>query len=186
MQKFSVSLFARLQAAAHEIHRISSLTGSAMLAALTVVMDRLCTWQVSQQLEIGFSFLAVAASAYLYGPWLAGMAGVVVDLISYFLRPNGDFFFGFILNQFLLGFIYGCWFYKKKVTLLRTFCACLTVVLVLNLCLTPLWLHIMYGNTALLSAARLIKNLIKLPIDTGLLFLFLKVVETRLAPQLRR
>lgn len=186
MQKFAVSLFARLRAAAREIHRVSSLTGAAMLAALTVVLDRLLTWQVSSRLEIGFSFLAVAVSGYLYGPWLAGMAGVVVDLVSYFLRPNGDFFFGFVLNEFLLGFIYGCWFYKKKVTLVRTFCACLTVVLVLNLCLTPLWLHIMYGNTELLSAWRLVKNLIKLPIDTGLLFLLLKVVETRLAPQLRR
>ena len=67
-------------------------------------------------------------------------------------------FFGFVLNEFLLGFIYGCWFYRRKVTLARIFCACLTAVLVLNLCLTPLWLHIMYGNAFVLSAARLLKT----------------------------
>ena len=30
-------------------------------------------------LEIGFAFLATAAAAYLYGPWLAGLMGIVTD-----------------------------------------------------------------------------------------------------------
>ena len=174
-----------MQAAAREVRRTASMAGAAMLAALAVVLDRF-TWQVGPMLEIGISFLAVGVSGFLYGPWLAGLAGVVIDILGYFLRPNGDFFFGFVLNEFLLGFIYGCWFYRRKVTLARTFCACLTAVLVLNLCLTPLWLHIMYGNAFVLSAARLLKNAVKLPVDTALLYALLRLVETRLVPQLRR
>ena len=60
-------------------------------------------------------------------------------------------------------------------TLARTFGACLTAVLVLNLCLTPLWLHIMYGNAFVLSAGRLLKNIVKLPVDTGLLYALLRL-----------
>ncbi len=185
MQKFVQPFFARMRASAREVRRISSMTAAAMLAALAVVLDRF-TWQVGPMLEIGVSFLAVGVSGFLYGPWLAGLAGVVIDILGYFLRPNGDFFFGFVLNEFLLGFIYGCWLYRRRVTLARTFGACLTAVLVLNLCLTPLWLHIMYGNAFVLSAGRLLKNIVKLPVDTGLLYALLRLAETRLVPQLRR
>ena len=104
--------------------------------------------------------------------------GIVTDVAGYFLRPNGGFFPGFTLNEFLLGFLYGCWLYKKPVSLWRTFCACLSAVLVINLVLTPLWLNIMYGNAFVISGMRLIKNAVKLPLDTALLYFLLKAVET--------
>lgn len=83
-----------------------------MLAALSLVLNQF-TIAVSQFLEIGFSFLAAGTCAFLYGPWLAGLMGIVTDVAGYFLRPNGGFFPGFTLNEFLLGFLYGCWLYKN-------------------------------------------------------------------------
>ena len=150
----------RLSDAAREVRRTASLAGAAMLAALSLVLNQF-TIAVSQFLEIGFSFLAAGTCAFLY-----------------FLRPNGGFFPGFTLNEFLLGFLYGCWLYKKPVSLWRTFCACLSAVLVINLVLTPLWLNIMYGNAFVISGMRLIKNAVKLPLDTALLYFLLKAVET--------
>ncbi len=186
LSKSVSGFFSRMRAAAREVHDVRSLAGTSMFAAITVILDRIATFQVSQILEIGFSFVAVAASAYLYGPWLAGLSGVVVDVLAYFLRPNGGFFIGFTLNQFLLGFIYGCWLYKKPVTLWRCAAACLSVVLVLNLFLTPLWLNLMYGNAFVITTLRLVKNIVKFPIDTALLYVVLKFAEKRLAPHLRR
>ena len=49
---------------------------------------------------------------------------------------------------------------------------------VINLVLTPLWLNIMYGNAFVISGMRLIKNAVKLPLDTALLYFLLKAVET--------
>lgn len=170
-------LFARICAAGREMRRTASLAGAAMLAALHLVLNQF-TFAVSQFLEIGFTFLAAATCGFLYGPWLAGLAGIVVDMAGYVLRPNGGFFPGFTLNEFLAGFLYGCWLYKKPVSLARTFLACLTVVLVINLFLTPLWLNIMYGNAFVISSVRLIKNCIKLPLDTALLYFLLKTVQT--------
>lgn len=167
----------RLSDAAREVRRTASLAGAAMLAALSLVLNQF-TIAVSQFLEIGFSFLAAGTCAFLYGPWLAGLMGIVTDVVGYFLRPNGGFFPGFTLNEFLLGFLYGCWLYKKPVSLWRTFCACLSAVLVINLVLTPLWLNIMYGNAFVISGMRLIKNAVKLPLDTALLYFLLKAVET--------
>lgn len=173
-----ITLIPRLKLALAEVRRVRSLAGTAMLAAMNLVLNQF-TIMVSQMLEIGFAFLATACAAYLYGPWLAGLAGIVTDTVGYLLRPNGPYFPFFAINEFLLGFIYGCWLYKKPVTLLRTFLACLTVVLVINLCLSPIWLNMMYGNVAVISGLRLIKNIIKLPVDTLLLYTILKTVEKR-------
>ena len=81
----------RLSDAAREVRRTASLAGAAMLAALSLVLNQF-TIAVSQFLEIGFSFLAAGTCAFLYGPWLAGLMGIVTDVAGYFLRPNGGFF----------------------------------------------------------------------------------------------
>lgn len=166
----------RIRMACAELSRTASLTGSALCAALNIVLNQLVI-PVGPMLEIGFAFLANASCAFLFGPFSAALMAGAADILGYFLRPNGPFFPGFVLNAILAGFFYGLWLYKKPVTLVRTFCACLTVVLVINLCLTPLWLHIMYGNTAIISTARLVKNIIKLPVDTLLLYTTLKAAE---------
>ncbi len=174
--QFFFGFTARLRDAALMLRRTACLAGAAMLAAVGLVLNQIVI-PVSQFLEIGFAFLAAGACAFLYGPWMAGLMGVVTDLIGYFLRPNGGFFPGFTLNEFLLGFLYGCWLYKKPVTLWRTFCACLSAVLLINLLLTPLWLHLMYGNAFVLTGLRLIKNAVKLPVDTALLYCVLKTAQ---------
>ena len=81
----------RLSDAAREVRRTASLAGAAMLAALSLVLNQF-TIAVSQFLEIGFSFLAAGTCAFLYGPWLAGLMGIVTDVAGYFWRPNGGFF----------------------------------------------------------------------------------------------
>ncbi len=177
------SLPARIVSSAKDLKKTATLAGTGVLCALSLILNQF-TLAVSQFLEIGFSFLAIAACGYLYGPVTAALAGVAVDILGYFLRPNGGFFIGFTLNELLAGFIYGAWLYKRKVTLLRTFLACLSVVIIINLFLTPMWLNIMYGNAFVISGARLIKNAVKLPVDTLLLFTVLKVVEKRIGSKL--
>ena len=82
-----------------EFGRTRSLVVAGLLTGAAVIIDRLFTFEVSPVLEIGFAFLATALCAALCGPWVAGTAGVAVDLLSYFLRPNGAFFFGFTFNH---------------------------------------------------------------------------------------
>lgn len=177
MPKLSFSaVFERYKGAAAEIRHAQSLAGAGLLSAVSLVLNQF-TIMVSPLLEIGFSFLGIAACAFLYGPWVAGISGIIIDLLGYFLRPNGAFFPGYILNEFLAGFIYGAWLYKRPVSIWRTFLACLSVVIVINLFLSPLWLNIMYGNAYAISTLRLIKNAIKLPVDTALLYGVLKLAE---------
>lgn len=161
-----------------EFRKPRSLVLAGLLSAAAVVMDRLLTIPVSPVLEIGFAFLATALCAYFCGPWVAGTAGIAVDLLSFLIRPNGAFFFGFTLNQFLLGFIYGMWLYKRRPNPWLALGACLTVMALINFLLTPLWLNMMYGNAFIIfSTMKIVKNLLKLPIDVALLYGALKLAR---------
>ncbi|MBC8584949.1 folate family ECF transporter S component [Oscillospiraceae bacterium NSJ-64] len=151
-----------------------------MLAALNVILHQL-TVIISLTQQISFAFITVGISGMLYGPMLTGMIGIATDILKYIVKPNGGFFPGFTLSEFVLGFIYGLFLYKKEVTLARVFCAQLTVTLVIDLTLTSLWLSMMYGQAFIvLVGARLVKNIVMLPVKTAILyFLAKKVSEIR-------
>ena len=109
---------------------------------------------------------------------MAGFAGIICDNIKYFLNPSGPYMPLFGLNEFLTGFIYGLFFYKKELTIKRVIAARLTVVLLINMLLTPLWLHMLYGNAFIvLVQARILKNILLFPIDVFLLYTVLKATK---------
>ncbi len=92
--------------------------------------------------KITFSFVPQLIMGMLFGPldssWL---------LISRY-RRNGDFsksayFFGFTINAFVGGLIYGYFFYRKEVTLKRAAMVVLLNTLLITLILTPIWLAMM-------------------------------------------
>lgn len=177
MQYFRTHLDRLLVQATAELRNPRALSLAAVLAALNLALNQF-TIPVSSYLEIGFDFLASAATGFLCGPWVAALSGVVTDLLGYVLRPNGPYFPGFTLSALLLGMVYGLWYYRRPVRLWRVVCCKLTVTLLFNFLLTPLWLHIMYGQAfVLLSSIRIVKNVIKFPVDVALLMLVLKACE---------
>lgn len=158
-----------------ELYKVSSLVNSAMLIALDLLLDSVRI-VITNLVEISFSFLALAVCAMQYGPILGMIVGAITDILGHFIRSSGAFFPGFTFNAMLSGFIYGCFFYQKEVTLKKV-CLCrLFIVIIIHLILTPLWLHMMYGS-ALLTTVRLIKNIILFPIDSILLYVVLKTVK---------
>ena len=163
--------------AVQELHRPRTLALAAIFSALHLVLNQF-TIPVSQLLEVGFDFLAVAAIGYLCGPWVAGLSGIVTDVLGYVLRPNGPYFPGWTLSAVLVGVLYGLWLYRRPLKLWRVVLCKLNMVLLFNFLLTPLWLHITYGQSfVVLSSLRLVKNIIKFPIDIILLMLVLKTCE---------
>lgn len=163
--------------AVRELHDPRTLATAAVLSAVHLVLNQF-TIPVSQLLEVGFDFLAVAAIGYLCGPWVAGLSGIVTDLLGYILRPNGPYFPGWTLSAILVGMLYGLWLYRRPIKLWRVVLCKLNMVLLFNFLLTPLWLHITYGQSfVVLSSLRLVKNVIKFPLDILLLMLVLKTCE---------
>ena len=185
MKKMLQTGSGRLALAAAELHRPRTLALAAMLAALNLALNQF-TIPVSAYLEISFDFLASAAAGYLCGPWVAALSGVATDILGYVLRPNGPYFPGFTLSALLLGIVYGLWYYRRPVRLWRVVACKLTVTVLFNFFLTPLWLHIMYGQAfVVLSSLRVVKNAIKFPVDVLLLMLVLRACEQYLKARRR-
>ena len=165
------------KSAAKELKSVRSITGAAIFAAMSPILA-LFTIQVNQFLSIGFTSLTHAMTGYFFGPLVAAMSGGIADVIKYLLKPDGPFFPGFTLNEILVGFIYGLFFYKRKITLPKCISARLIVTVGINLTLTPLWLAMLYGNAyKFMVPARIIKNIRMIPIDIFLLYTLLKFCE---------
>lgn len=114
----------------------------AILVALQLVLARFAIPLVI--FRISFGFIVTALMGWWFGPLWAGIAAVIGDLInSLMIGVPGGYFPGFTLSAFLGAFIYGCYFYRQKITWLRVILAVLTVVLFVNLFLNSWWVAIL-------------------------------------------
>ncbi len=133
--------------------------------------------------RISISFFVVALTSMVCGPVLGGMAGMISDLIGAHLFPTGPFFFGYTITATVSSFIYGLFFYRAKISVTRIFICKLLVNMLAHVGLNSLW-RAMITNVDFTTIAilNLPKNIIMLPIETFLLYLFFKA----LAPILKR
>lgn len=160
-----------------EFKNVTSICVASMMMALNTLLGYFKIILIPKVLIISFSSLAVASCAMFCGPLLTGTVGAIADILKYIIRPDGPFFPGFTINEFLTGFIYGYFFYRRtQISWKRCAAARLLVVLLINLFLTPLWLYILYGNAfwAMVSA-RILKNVIMFPIDVILLYMVTQI-----------
>jgi ECF transporter S component (folate family) len=148
-----------------------------MLLALRLILG-VFTVNVGSLLKVGFSYLPVAAAGLLLGPVAGGVVGAAGDVLGYFLQPTGPYFPGFTLNAFLSGCVYGLVLYRRPVGLARTFAAKAAITVLVSIILNPLWLSILYGKAFFtVVSARIVTNLILLPIETAVLYALLKIME---------
>ena len=116
---------------------------------------------------------------YLFGPVAGAVYGGVLDLVKYVVKPTGAFFPGFTLNAMLGGVLYGTILYRKPLTFRRALWANLVVALICNIFLNTLWLSMMSGKAMMvLLPMRVLKNLIKWPVDAALFYLIAKRMES--------
>ncbi|MDF2610137.1 MAG: hypothetical protein K0R92_1611 [Lachnospiraceae bacterium] len=160
-----------------ELKNVKSLTLIAMFGAISIILGYF-TLVIGDFLKVGFSFLPNQFIYYLFGPIVGAVFGAAMDILTFFIRPTGSFFWGFTLNAILEGFIYGFALYRKPLTMKRIFLINILDVILVKLVLTTYWLSILYGNGFFtILPIRALKALIMLPIETILLFTIIKGVE---------
>lgn len=158
-------------------------TRALVLGGVSVSLAVLLTYVFSLRVtfvHITFGFLPIALYGAMYGPWRAGMVGAVANLVGSLIFVPDIFFPGFILSDFLTGWIYGYFFNKKECfSWKRIWIPFLLVTLIVHLGLNTLWLVIMYDKAAgAIFLSRLIKNIICFPIEISLFLLFYKPMES--------
>ena len=146
-----------------------------VLIALGLVLSR-TTIALGPSNQLSFGFIVNAIIGILYGPWVAGFAGMADDLLQSFLfGVQGTFFIGFTLTAFVGSFIYGWFLHRKNITWKHVFLSVLFNTVITNLIMNTLWIHILYQTPfVVLLASRIPQNLIMAPIRFIVIYLITK------------
>lgn len=144
--------------------------------SLTVIMSYILAIHTTF-IHLTFGFIPTAIFAILYGPVAAGIMAAIACFIGMLLFGQGVFFPGFMVSEFLVGYIYGYFLYKKDVTWKRLLLPEALITVFVHLGLNTLWLTLFYGKAAsAILTGRIVKNLICFPLEIFLILLIYKAV----------
>lgn len=155
-----------------ELRNVRSICGIALLLALSVVVNQFSFYV--GPVKIGVGSLVSAMLGCFYGPVAGAFAAGVGDIVKYLIRPDGAFFFGYTLNAMLGGMFYGIFFYKMRVSILRTVSVKLLINIVVNGLLGTLWYSMLYGKGFIaIFPERMWANIAKVPVESIVLLILL-------------
>lgn len=161
-----------------ELRNVRCITLMAMFAAISIILGSF-TIMVGDFLKIGFTFLPNEFVYYLFGPAVGAAYGGALDILNYIIKPVGRFFPGFTISGILTGILYGIIMYKRPLSIKRIIIANIVRSVFIDLLLNTYWLTILYGTSFMvLIPLRMPKILIMLPVETILLYMVIKGVET--------
>lgn len=140
--------------------------------------------------KINFAFLALAAIGMLYGPSVSLLAGGICDIVGYLVAPDGGFLPLYTVIGAVQGLLYGLIAYRRlnhktgrafdAEMVARLIIARIADVLIINLvCNTAANFHYGFLRDKTLGAAiaaRVVKNLLELPVDILLIAVVLMAV----------
>ena len=159
-----------------ELKDTRTLVASAMLLAIAVVLG-FYTLPLTESIKIGFAYLANELAGMLFGPVVGAIIGGTADILKFIVNPTGPFFPGFTISGICGGLIYGCILYKKPLHIGRIILANSLVTVLVNLLLNTYWISMLYGNAFVaLLPARIVKQLIMLPIEVILFYTVARVL----------
>ena len=204
-----MAFFSIFKRSAEELKSLRCLAVTSILIALDLVMKAYLNFKITDDLKISFAFVAIAAIGMLYGPTVCALACVVTDVVGFFISNTSGGAFNplFTLVEVTGGVIYGLFLYRfnpvkpelespktffKSIisnwgAALRIILAKVTVVVVCNLIMTPVFLTLTAQATAgaltpelfwasyiaRVFPARIIKNAIQAPVDILILMIAL-------------
>lgn len=146
-----------------------------LFVALTVVFTMGFTVRVGNQLEISLKFIPVFVMGALFGPLFAGLTSLLGDIVSVIVYPVGPPIIGMFLTEFLSGFCYGAFFYRKytrSASFYVRILLCVLIQFVLSLGLNSYFLVDAGYFSSMESALafRFLASFIKMPLQAAVIF----------------
>lgn len=159
------------------VKNVRTLAMCALLVAINIVLGYFYI-PISNYLRIGFGFMTVPIAAALFGPGMACLTGITQDVVSFVLKPTGGYLFTYTLSVGTGALIYGWMLYGKKITFWRVFVTKAVIVVFVNIILSSIALAPTVGAGLIgILPARIIKNLLLLPIQAVIVYFILKITE---------
>lgn len=110
-----------------------------LFCAITVVLSVYCTLRIGNAIKIPFKFISVFFTAVIFGPLWGGTIAAIGDILNVLLAPSGAFIPAITAIEFLVGFVFGLFFYRRtfsgKSYYFRTF-FCVAVLFLIDLFIT--------------------------------------------------
>lgn len=162
----------------NEFKNIKVLCLLGMLGALSIILYTV-TFQITDVLQIGFDPVCNILADCLFGPVVGAVFGGAMDMLNFFLNPRGPFNPGLTLNAIISGLFIGSMFYKRKPTPIRLLIVLFIDHIILNAFLGTYWLYLVSGSGMLAwFPTRLISNLVKPFVETIIILVIYKALET--------
>lgn len=84
---------------AKELKSVPALAMCAMFAALALILNSVASINLGPYIKIGFSGIPNQIVDYLFGPITGGLFAGILDLVKYFMKPDGAFSLALRLTQ---------------------------------------------------------------------------------------
>ena len=151
------------------VFSVRNLTIMALLAALDVVLARYTTIHLTPQFTlVSFEYIPAAVVSALFGPWAGIVFGLVSDTVGYFSNPVGPYLPIWAISAMVANLIQSIFLYPGKFDWWRIIVARLLVMLIVTMGLNFIW-------QSIYNSARIISNIIQLPIQVILIRIFGKI-----------
>ena len=155
------------------------LVFAALIIALRVAV-KLVRIPLAAGLNISLDAYVNSLGSLVYGPLVGLAVGAVSDTLGVIIAPNGPYFLPFILVEMSSSFLFGLFFWQRKLSVPRILAARFTVNLWCNIVLTSLFMKwsyaVFYGVEkaqayALINLVRIAKNLVLFPLEAMIIAL---------------
>ena len=160
--------------------QVKRLTVSAMCVAASIVLCRLsASPSANSGLRFEIGFLPILLVAHLYGALYGGMAYMLSDLIGALLTTGINPFI--TLCKVAVGVLMGLFFYRRKLTLLRSIIAYSVIALFVEFFAMMLVFHYNFGSpwfTAFYQRA--ITAFVMLPVRVLLTYMLGRLMNERM------
>ncbi|MBS5022306.1 MAG: folate family ECF transporter S component [Firmicutes bacterium] len=146
------------------------LSCAAVVCALRIAVKALHI-QIAPGVYFSFDCYVNSVGALIYGPLMGLLVGAVSDTVGAVLFPSGAYFFPFIVVEMLSAFIFGLFFWKRKIDAWRAILAKFTVSFVCNIVVNSLimkWYYALFFTDKvypIINGVRIAKNLILFPLE---------------------
>lgn len=168
----------------------SFITNSKNIATISMIFALLLISKIFKlptgfsNLGLTFGFLFFSIIGFMYGPLAGLLIGFLSDILGFILFDTSGypFFFGYVIQAMISGFIHGIFLYKKEISFFRLFTLRLVISLVCNVIIGSICQGIVANYTyeqtiTYMFIAVIPKNIIFLIPQSIFLFILFKFIS---------
>ena len=168
--------------AANQFKDVRMITIAALIVALRVAV-KFVRIPIAQGLAISLDGYVNSLGSVIYGPLVGLVVGAISDTLGCLVTGRmGEYFPPFMLVEMMSSFIFGLFFWKRKIRISSALSAKFTVNFVCNIMLTSIfnkWMYYVYYGLEraeaynVINGVRIVKNLIMFPLEATIIVVVL-------------